>query len=231
MVQCALAIEARSVAARLRRARRGSLGLFQAWDGTLAGVPALVVVSGMGRAEATLAAAEVIRLFEPCGLIGFGAAGALSETWAIGRCALVDRAIAYQPPRLIPPSAENKPSPTVAETSSDRDWLKTGRETLDLPAVRVGSADAPVTNQHVARHLAGAYGFDWVDCETHAVLDIAARSGIPAIGLRVVADHCGADAPEQFRQNARRVLRNAAKVLERYVGALHAANRLARRRE
>ena len=227
MVQCALPLEARSVASRLRRARRGSLGLFQAWEGMLAGVPALVVVSGMGTSEAAIAASEMIRMFEPCGLIDFGAAGALNETWAIGKCALVSSAAAYSPPRLVPAADRTTRRPTVAEAWSDRDWLKVGEDVVHLPSAKVGCADAPVTNLHLARYLATVYGFDWVDCESHAVLDMAARHGVRAVGLRTVSDHCGPDAPRQFEENAKRALRDAAKVLENYVEALYTAGLLA----
>lgn len=226
MVQCALALEARSVASRLKRGRRGSLGLFQAWDGMLAGVPVLVVVSGMGASEAAICASEMIRMFEPCGLMDFGAAGALSETWAIGKCALVGSADAYPPPRLIPQPDRTTPRPTVAEAWSDREWLKVGEDVLHLPSAKVGCADPPVTNLHLARYLATTYGFDWVDCESHSVLDAAARHGVRAAGLRVVSDHCGPDAPKQFEEHARRALRDAAKVLEKYVAALHQAGLL-----
>jgi len=226
VVQCALPIEARSVASRLRRARRGSLGLFQAWEGMLSGVPVLVVVSGMGTSEAAIATSEMIRMFEPCGLIDFGAAGALNETWAIGKCALVRCAAAYHPPRLIPQPDPNAPRPTVAEAWSDGDWLRVGEDVLHLPPVKVGCADAPVLNLHLARYLATVYGFDWVDCESHSVLHVAARHGVRAVGLRTVSDHCGPDAPKQFEENARRALRDAAKLLEKYVAALHKAGLL-----
>jgi len=226
VVQCALPIEARCVAARLRRARRGSLGLFQAWEGMLGDVPVLVVVSGMGTMEAAIAASEVIRLFEPVGLVAFGAAGALIETWPIGKCALVRCAAAYQPPRLIPQPTPGAPRPTVAEAWSDGNWLKVGEDVLHLPMVRVGCADPPVTNLHLARYLAAAYGFDWVDCESYSVLDVAARHGVRAVGLRSVSDHCGPDAPKQFERNARRALREAAKLLSHYVVALHKAGLL-----
>lgn len=231
MVQCALAVEARSVAARLRRSKRGSLGLFQAWEGTLAGAPVLVVVSGMGVSEAAIATSEVIRLFDPCGVIDFGAAGALSETWAIGRCALVSCAAAYQPPALLPPDdGQSTPRPTVAEAWSDREWTKVGQDALSLPSVMVGCADSPVISVHLARHLATAYGFDWVDCESHSVLDAAARRRVRAVSLRTVSDYCRPDAPKQFERNARRVLRGAAQLLEKYVGALHEAGLLGAKR-
>jgi len=226
VVQCALPIEARSVAARLRRCRRGSLGLFQAWEGLIGRVPVLVVVSGMGTSEAAIAASEVIRMFEPYGLIDFGAAGALSETWAIGKCALISCAAAYQSPRLFPQPNPSAPRPAVAEAWSDDDWLKVGQEVLRLPLVKVGCADAPVTNLHLARYLATAYGFDWVDCESHSVLNVAGGQGVRAVGLRVVSDHCGPNAPQQFEENARRALRNAAKLLDNYVRALHQAGLL-----
>ena len=230
MVQCALVIEARSVAARLRRAKRGSLGLFQAWEGTLAGVPVLVVVSGIGTSEAAIATAEAIRLFDPCGVIDFGAAGALSETWAIGRCAIISCAAAYQPPALLPQDEQNTSRPTVSEAWSDRDWLDMGQDVLRLPLVKVGCADKPVTNVHLARYLATAYGFDWVDCESHSVLAAAARRSVRAVGLRTVSDHCGPDTPEQFERNAPRALRGAAQLLEKYVSALHEAGLLGPKR-
>jgi len=225
-VQCALPIEGRAVAARLRRARRGWLGLFRAWEGQLGEAPVLVVVSGMGSSEAAIAASEAIRMFAPCGLIDFGAAGALDETWAIGKCALVHCAAAYQPPCLIPQPSPNAPRPTVSEAWSNSNWLSVGKDSLGLPLVRVGCADTPVTNTHMARHLATVYGFDWVDCESHSVLRVAARHGVPAVGLRAVSDHCGPEAPKQFEENARRVLRGAAKTLVQFVAALHKAGLL-----
>jgi len=192
----------------------------------MAGVPVLVVVSGMGMSEAAICASEVIRLFDPCGVIGFGTAGALSETWAIGKSALVSSAAAYQPPRLLPLPAQNPPRPTLSEARSDKEWLKVGQEQLHLPAVKVGSANEPVTNAFLARHLATVYGFDWVDCESHSVLDVAARHGVRAAGFRTVSDHCGPETTEPFEDNARRALRDAARWLEKFVGALYEAQLL-----
>jgi len=227
VVQCALPLEARSVAARLRRARHGSLGLFEAWEGTLKGVPVLVVVSGIGTSEAAIATSEVIRLFDPCGLIDYGTAGALSETWAIGKCALIGVAAAYHPPRLLPKAGPAASHPSVAEASSDPEWLKLGQTALHLPAVKVGCADLEVVSPHLARYLATAYGFDWVDYESHSVLNVAACHGVRAAGFRTVSDHCGPNATEQFKENARRALSGAARLLEQYIGALHEAQLLA----
>lgn len=192
----------------------------------MAGVPVLVVVSGLGMSEAAICTSEVIRLFDPCGVIAFGTAGALSETWAIGKSALIRSAAAYHPPRLLPQPTQNAPRPTLSEAWSDKEWLKLGQEQLHLPTVKVGSANEPVTNMHLARHLATVYGFDWVDCESHAVLDVAARHGVRAAGFRTVSDHCGPNAPEQFEDHARRALREAAKWLEKFVGALYEAQLL-----
>jgi len=216
-----LPVEARSVAARLKRARRGSIGLFQAWEGILAGAPVLVVVSGAGGSEAAFAADEVIRLFEPCGLIDFGTAGALGKKWAIGRCAIVERAVAYRPPVLLPPQEEWRAPMEISETRSDPDFLRAARESLDLPLATVGCADEPVANPHLARYLSVAAGFDLADCESHSVLGRAAGAGVPAVGLRTVTDRCGRDVEEEFRKNARRALRGAAKLLEKYVGHLY----------
>lgn len=220
VVQCALPIEARSVAAVLKRARRGSFGLFQAWEGTMAGVPVLVVISGMGASEAAIAASEVIRLFEPCGLIDFGTAGAASESWAIGRCALIGCAAAYRTPRLIPQPNPDASHPPAVESFGNKDWLKIGQDELHLPVVRIGCSNTPVTSVFLARYLTATYGFEWFDCESHAVLDVAARHGIKALGLRVITDRCGPGAPRQFDENAPRVLRDAAKLLQKFVGAL-----------
>lgn len=226
VVQCALPIEARSVAARLKRARRGSLGLFEAWEGMMGGVPVLVVVSGIGTSEASIAAAEMIRLFEPCALVDYGTAGALSESWAIGQCALVDVAFAYQPPQLLPPPEPEPARPAAPEAASDRVWLKFARDALDIKVVKVGCSGAPVMDPHLAQYLSAVYGFDWVDCESYSVLDVAARKAVPALGLRTVTDYCGRDAEEQFKSNARRALGGAARTLETLVSALHEAGML-----
>jgi len=220
IVQCALPIEARAVAARLRRARRGSLGLFEAWEGTMASVPVLVVVSGMGASEAAIATSEMIRMFEPCGVIDFGAAGSPNESWAIGKCALIATATAYQPPRLIPPSESSSPPRIIGQAEADADWLKVGQEVSQLPAVKAGCADVSVTNIHMARYLAAMCGFDWFDYETFSVLNVAAQHSVRAVGLRTISDHCGHNAPQQFEQYAKRALSRAAKVLEEYVAAL-----------
>ncbi len=221
VIQCALPIEARAVAARLRHARRGSIGLFEAWEGQWDRVPILLVVSGMGTSEASICARETLRLFDACGIIDFGTAGALSETSAIGKIAVIRTAAAYQPPLLLPLVAQTAPAPPVQEVSSDPDWLRVAQEKLDLPAVYVGCADKPVMSVHLARHLAATYGFDWVDVESHAVLEAAARQNIRALGLRVVSDHCGTNAPEQFALHARRVLADAARMLQKLVVVLH----------
>jgi nucleoside phosphorylase len=230
-VHCALPIEAKSAARRLRRGRRGSLGLFPAWDGTLAGVPVVIVVSGRGVSEAGIAAREAIRLLEPRGLIVFGAAGALVDTWSIGQCGLLEAACSYKPPRVIPPPGAAATRPRIFEAAANPEWLKAGEQDLGLPCVRIGSADKPVLNRYMAQHLATAYGFDWADCESYAALNVAIRGGIPAIGLRTVTDHCGPDAVEQFTRNAPEALQGAALQLEELVAALVKAGLLNSRNE
>jgi nucleoside phosphorylase len=179
----------------------------------------------MGVSEARIAVQEMVRMFEPCGIIDFGTAGALSESWPIGQSALVERAYAYETPVVIPSSPPPQPPP-IAETLSFPEWLKLGRDTLSMRTVGIGSADEPVLNPHLAHYLSSTFPFDWVDCESHAVLTTAAQLEVPAIGLRTVTDYCGWDAEAQFRNNAGRALRGAAKVLEKFAVALYEAGQL-----
>jgi adenosylhomocysteine nucleosidase len=88
---------------------------------------------------------------------------------------------------------------------------------LGLPHVRVASGDSFVECPDHARFLAEGLSADLVDMESAAIAQVAHRFGIPWAGIRAVSDGANGDSSGDFRSNLRRAARLAAEAGERFV--------------
>ncbi len=80
----AMEVEVEDLVSALSHPRRVDLGLADAWTGELAGVPAAVVQSGVGKAAAAATAQALISAVPVYALVNTGVAGALDPALEVG---------------------------------------------------------------------------------------------------------------------------------------------------
>ena len=91
---------------------------------------------------------------------------------------------------------------------------------LGLPHARVASGDAFVECPDYARFLSEGLSADVVDMETAAAAQVAKRFDLPWAGIRAVSDGANGDSVDAFQQNLKRAARAAGEAGERFVELL-----------
>ncbi len=147
------------------------LSTFEIAGGTA--VDAVVVVSGMGKVAAALAAAHLVLADGVCGLINAGLCGLLTgrHGWCVGELLRIDTAMEGDCDRF------GCPEVPVACTGP---WF------AQLPAARLVTCDRPVFDRRRREQLAGLG--DLVDMEGAAVARVAQRYDVPCALIKGISD-------------------------------------------
>ena len=186
-VLAAMDQELRPLVRRLAVERVERLGACRVVLGRLGRTPLLVVRTGEGRRLATAGATAAFERHRPVRALVLGVAGALSPT--LPREAIVVA-------RSVRDGAQDG-------ASTDARWLE---QALRVPGVRPGIAVSTERILHGAdeksragRMLSGEEPAT-VDLESAALVEAAARFGIPCLVLRAVCDAAEDDLPLDFER-------------------------------
>ena len=147
----------------------------------------VLIVSGMGRQRAKLAAQKLVRENVDC-LLSFGTAGALSPQ--------------LKPGDLVQPQELDDGGRKYAVTTSLPASIRQGLSQKDI-AIRRGTlacADAVVADTDAKRKLFEQTGAVAIDMESAGVLDAAEHGGLPIFALRIISDSADMALPEVVLQ-------------------------------
>lgn len=158
----------------------------------------VVVVGGVGKVAAALAAQFACDAFKPRCLVAFGLAGALRHGGARGEVVIASGAVQHDiDARPLTAARGVVPSLGLAVLSSDaavaEKLLVAGKRAVENPRiVRSGlvlTGDQIVTSQKVRDALAEQFPEGaCVDMETAAVAQVAHQNGLPWGAVRVTSD-------------------------------------------
>ena len=162
----------------------------------------IVVISGMGKVAATLAAAHLVLKYRVCALINVGLCGRLSRNngLAIGSLLRISSAVEGDCDRF----GRGEP-----EVVCDNRWFKA------FQAARLVTCDRPVFDRDLRRRLSSIA--DLADMEGAAVARVAQRYRIPCAMLKGISD----SANENGRKDVARCIDAvAARIAETLVEEL-----------
>jgi adenosylhomocysteine nucleosidase len=196
-VLAALREEAQGLARHLGRSGIEGPGL-QAWAGDLAGKPIVLIVTGVGKVAAAMAAQFACDAFQPRALVSIGLAGAIQSGHAQGRLIVATGAVQHDmDARPLTAARGVVPGPGLGVFPADTtlsDMFRRAAESTIGQSGRVSSGlvltgDQIVTSR-AARDLITAAFPDGacLDMETAAVAQVAHQNGVSWAGLRVISD-------------------------------------------
>lgn len=254
-IATAMDLEAQPFLARLQNPTVYKLAN-QTWtSGTIDDVPVVVVVTGIGLANAAAAAARTLMLFDNAlaGYICAGTCGGLGADVEVGQVvvgreflySLADAtAFGYAPGQVPGLPATFPASPAFLQafnTLEDARFTPGGTSgvpstslpvTLDgggsLPAVRIGqvvSSDAFVTAANVESTRELFPLALGTDMESAAAAQACSLSGVSFLSVRGVSDLCGPRAGQDFHIDARDAALASARVLGAVLPYLSVADR------
>jgi adenosylhomocysteine nucleosidase len=193
----ALEVEARAMVRRLARSTISSPQL-SVWEGVVEGTPVVLVITGVGKVSAALAAQFACDEFDPGSLLVVGLAGATDSDAQRGELIVASGALQHDmDARPFTDARGVIPSLGRTELASDptlSDRLRRATENVvSQPGiVRSGvvlTGDQIVTSRIVRDSLAAEFPNGvCLDMETAAIAQVAHQNGVPWAALRITSD-------------------------------------------
>ena len=190
------------------------------FTGLLAGKPATVVKSGIGKVAAAGTAQLLIDRFGVDGLLNTGVAGGLDSRLAVKDLVIGVEAVQHDfdltafghAPGFI--AGKDDSRPTVFYADAGLAQAAAAAAAAVLPAGskaipgRIASGDVFVADGAVKQHIIRQFGAAAVEMEGAAIAQTAAANGVPFVILRVISDLAEHQAKVSFDE------------MERYAGQL-----------
>lgn len=193
----------------------------RAVSGTLAGLPAVVVTTGIGIAAATAVATWAILTYRPRVVVAGGSCGGLAADVEVGTLivgeeftwSIADATAFGYAPGQVPGGPERYRAPQAWVDLAEQAAGSTGA------VVRRGlmlSGDAFVTASLAGPMRDRFPGALSADMETTATARTAEALGVPFVALRAVSDLCGPAAGQQFHLELDEVAPVSAAAIEAF---------------
>lgn len=193
----ALDAEARAVARHLAPSTRPSPEL-SIWAGVIEGTPVVLVVTGVGKVAAALAAQFVCDSFHPSWAVTFGLAGATSTDVKAGHVIVASGAVQHDlDARPLTDARGTIPSLGLTVLPSDRTLSEKLRRAADgvvdnstlVSSGLVLTGDQIVTSREIRDGVLKEFPEGaCFDMETAAIAHVAIQNGIPWAALRMTSD-------------------------------------------
>jgi adenosylhomocysteine nucleosidase len=193
----ALEAEARAVIRHLAPSTRPSPHL-SIWEGAIEGTPVVLVLTGVGKVGAALAAQFVCDVFHPRCAIAFGLAGATASDVPPGQLIVASGALQHDvDARPLTDARGTIPSLGIAVLAADPTWsekLRKATESVVASPQRVSlglvlTGDQIVTSREVRDGLVRDFPEGaCFDMETAAIAQAALQNSIPWAALRMTSD-------------------------------------------
>jgi len=187
---------------RLEPSRHSSPGL-SLWQGFMEATPVILVISGVGKVSAALAAQFVVDVFKPSCCLSVGLAGATRSGARPGELIVASGALQHDmDARPIADSGGVIPGLGMATIPSDRGLSGRLRLAAEKVAgtsrtIRSGvvlTGDAIITSRDKRDQLVKQFPSGvCFDMETAAVAQVAYQNGIPWAALRITSDAADED--------------------------------------
>ncbi len=196
-VLAALEVEAAALARHLARSPAPVPGL-RVWEGDLEGTPVVLVLTGVGKVAAAMAAEFVCHVREPRYIVAIGLAGATDEDGPRGRLIVATGAVQHDVDvRPLTKARGTIAGLGMAILPADpilAGMLKRAAETLLRPAAVVRSGlvltgDQIISSREVRERIKADFPEGaCFDMETAAIAQVAHLNGVPWAALRITSD-------------------------------------------
>jgi adenosylhomocysteine nucleosidase len=193
----ALEVEARALVRQLARSTVSSPHL-SVWEGLLDGRRVVLLITGIGKVAAALAAQFACDVFDPQCLVAVGLAGATYGDGQPGQLIVASGALQHDmDARPLTKGKGTIPSLGIAVIPADSTWsdrlrLATARVVTKPDMVRSGvvlTGDQIVSSRDVRDRLVRDFPEGvCLDMETAAMAQVARQNGIPWAALRMISD-------------------------------------------
>jgi adenosylhomocysteine nucleosidase len=222
----ALEPEARTVSRQLAPSTLASPRL-SIFEGLIEGTPVVLVITGVGKVAAALAAQFACDAFHPRCAITFGLAGATRSDVQPGHLIVASGAVQHDlDARPLTDAKGTIPSLGMAALPADQKWSEMLRQAADsvvdnpllVSSGLVLTGDQIITSREIRDgvlkdFLEGAC----FDMETAAIAQVAIQNGIPWAALRMISD--AADESFDLDEVLGFGINTAADLFDRIVGA------------
>jgi len=193
----ALEVEARALVRHLSRSTISSPHL-SVWEGVIDGARVVLVITGIGKVAAALAAQFICDAFNPECLVAIGLAGATGSDGQAGQLIVASGALQHDvDARPFTKGKGTIPSLGMRVIPADPNWSEkvnqAAARVVDNPQmVRSGvvlTGDQIVSSSEVRDRLVSDFPEGvCFDMETAAVAQVAHQNGIPWAALRMISD-------------------------------------------
>lgn len=153
---------------------------FRIWQSQLAGLPILIVETGVGFRRAERATNAIIDAYQPAIVLSVGLCGGLNEELVTNQLVMA-KSVKRLAGRSVP----------CSKTLLKEDLLTK----LGATQVQVITAEAAVTSIEGKRTLRASTKGDVVDLESFAVVDVCQQRQVKCGGLRVISDDANTSLP------------------------------------
>jgi adenosylhomocysteine nucleosidase len=191
------------------------------WEGDVEGTPVVLVVTGVGKVAAALAAQFACDVFHPRAAIVFGLAGATASDLPPGQLIVASGAVQHDmDARPLTDAKGTIPSLGIAVLPADPTWSeKLGQATENPRIGLILTGDQIVTSREVRDRLMRDFPEGvCFDMETAAIAQVAVQNGIPWAALRMTSD--AADESFNLDEVIGFGVKTAAALFDRVFGAL-----------
>lgn len=193
----ALEVEAAPLTRALVRSNAAAPGI-GLYEGRLEGRPAVLAVGGVGKVAAAMTAQLLCDLCRAAAIIGFGLAGAISDSAQRGHVIVASGSLQHDMDAR-PLTRRRGEIPSLGTIVFEADarmaaaLTAAARSVVEHPALvqqgLVLTGDQIVTAKQVRDALADEFaGASCIDMETAAIAQVAHRNGVPWGALRVTSD-------------------------------------------
>lgn len=219
----AMPMERDAVVGRMDNARHETAGSVEFTIGTLAGQPAVIALSGVGKVSAAIASTLLCARYNPDLLISIGVAGGLLESQNVGDMVFSDQAIQadFDTSTIDGPQGIGKVF--AADEALAASLMETAAS-LDVPAVSgaVATQDLFMADPKDYERLMRLFPQSVCsEMEGGAIAQTASAFGVPFVVIRSLSDVVvKEDNPMQFEEFASMASDKAAALLEAWCKTL-----------
>lgn len=198
------------------------------YDGTLEGIPVVVVQCGIGKVNAAVCVQILSDLFEVTHIINTGVAGSLNADLDIGDILVSEKAIqhdmdvsplGYEPGQV--PGLSTKYF-SANEEMADMILEACKRANPDINAVKgcVASGDQFISDSKIKERIISSFQGDCAEMEGASIAQAAFLNHIPFVVIRAISDKADGSAQMDYPTFEKKAADHCAKMVIEYVKSL-----------
>ena len=224
----AMELEVEMLKSKLQNTKVTSKARMEFHEGTLNGVPVVVVRSGVGKVNAALCVQILAYLFDVSHVINTGIAGSLNAELNIGDILISVDAIQHDlDVRVFGHARGEVPSLGIREFYADKAMAKLALQTcaevnpeIHAKLGRVVSGDQFICDKAVKDDLILEFHGDCTEMEGASIAQGAYLNGIPFLVVRAISDKADGSAEMDYPTFERAAALHSAKLVEALVAKI-----------